>query len=161
MKSAPTNNSIDDSSTLAAVKKNIVINLPDPAIVRLVEVSMEEMVLLEVNNPQRLKDQTLMDNFLDYFDSFLLTQYGLQPLANCYFDHVMKRIQVHAADSSPWSYAKFLSKILVQKPKMAADQDFREDQPIPWSPVTQRVAIYAKILFNDAQNTAFRQQRVG
>ena len=104
---------IDTSSTLAAVKTNIVINLPDAAIVRLVEVSMEEMVLLEVNNPQRLKDQNLMDNFLDYFDGFLLTQYGLPALANSYFEHVMKRIQVNATDSNPWSYAKFLSNILV------------------------------------------------
>ena len=136
------------------MKKDIVINLPDSAIVRLVDVAMEEMILLEVNNPKRLKDQNLMDNFLDYFDGFLLTQYGLPALAKCYEDHVMKRIRVNATDSTPWTYAKFLSNILVQKPKIPSDQEYKDDVPIPWSPVTQRVAIFAKILFTDAEKNA-------
>ena len=51
------------------MSKQLETKLPDAAIIRLLEVSMEEMVLFEVNNPSKVISQ----NFKDYLKSFLYT----------------------------------------------------------------------------------------
>lgn len=68
---------IKESDTIS---KHLETKLPDQAIIRLLEVSMEEMVLFEVNNPMK----EISQNYRDYLKSFLYTQYGLPKLASTY-----------------------------------------------------------------------------
>ena len=87
----------------------MVRSLPDPAILRLLDVSMEEMVLFEVNNPQRHLVQ--QQDYKEYLRGFLLTQYGLPALANSYIEQIMRRIQEQAQKGTN-QYANLLMKIL-------------------------------------------------
>lgn len=96
--------------------KSLVRSLPDPAILRLLDVSMEEMVLFEVNNPQRHLVQH--QDYREYLHSFLLTQYGLPALANSYIEQIIRRVQEEAQKSSN-SYANILMKVLQAETKDA------------------------------------------
>ena len=75
-------------------------SLPDTAILRLIEVSMEEMLLFESKHkiPDALTTHPLNDCQLlkVQLQKFLLTQYGLANLADSYLTQILKKIGSHA-----------------------------------------------------------------
>ena len=94
-----------------------------------------------------------MPTYHDYLYRSLLTKYGLPGLANSYIEQISTRLRRLGADHGN-QYAIFIMQLL-------QDGQVREAEypsaPVTygqlekvWSPVTQRVAIYAKKVFQEA-----------
>lgn len=85
---------IEEESTVAEKdgKKTFNAKLQDNTIIKMLEMSMEEMIMFEVNLNQKPTDQPFLE-YREVFRKFLLKQYGLPNIADTYFHQVLARIQ--------------------------------------------------------------------
>lgn len=99
--------------------KSLVRQLPDQALHRLIEVSINEMVAFDIGNFNKgiFTGATAKNppkeamNYSEHLQKFLMTQYGLPAMAKQYYEQIQKRLKQLSFQNGN-AYAVFISKLL-------------------------------------------------